>query len=104
MFSKVYRGNWRTKDGEKIIAVKRFYHADHDFEKSLELLSNLKHENILTIYVITKENDKTALLLMEYADCGTIQSVLHGTETKLHYSYLDALKWMHQCVQVHFIF
>ncbi|XP_034480372.1 putative mitogen-activated protein kinase kinase kinase 7-like isoform X2 [Drosophila innubila] len=36
---------------------------------------------------------------MEYADCGSLDNVLHGNNRNMKYSYYDAIFWMLQCVK-----
>ncbi|GBC05382.1 hypothetical protein RclHR1_00620022 [Rhizophagus clarus] len=85
-FGKVYRANW--KDLEQKIALKSFFNLNNITVK--EIVHELKlqkeiqfHDNIIKFYGITKfESDsqddllKKYLLVMEYADSGTLKDYL----------------------------
>ncbi|EXX66165.1 uncharacterized protein OCT59_017102 [Rhizophagus irregularis] len=85
-FGKVYRANW--KNSEQYIALKSFFNLNNATVK--EIVHELKlqreiqfHDNIVKYYGITKfESDnhddllKRYLLVMEYADSGTLKDYL----------------------------
>ncbi|XP_034483551.1 dual specificity protein kinase pyk3-like isoform X2 [Drosophila innubila] len=101
-FGDVYKAKWKTTDGEKTIAVKRYGIPGNGYiqlEREFKYLSRLNHDNIITLYGMSVDNDKRVFLLREYADCGSLEDVLHGNEGNTKYSYFEALKWMHQCVK-----
>ncbi|PKY54721.1 kinase-like protein, partial [Rhizophagus irregularis] len=85
-FGKVYRANW--KDSDQFIALKSFFDLNNVTVK--EIVHELKlqreiqfHDNIINFYGVTKfESDnqddllKKYLLVMEYADSGTLKDYL----------------------------
>uniref|UniRef100_U9SK41 Protein kinase domain-containing protein n=1 Tax=Rhizophagus irregularis (strain DAOM 181602 / DAOM 197198 / MUCL 43194) TaxID=747089 RepID=U9SK41_RHIID len=85
-FGKVYRANW--KNSEQCISLKSFFNLNNVTVK--EIVHELKlqkeiqfHDNIIKYYGITKfdtgiQNDllKRYLLVMEYADSGTLRDYL----------------------------
>ncbi|RGB29908.1 kinase-like domain-containing protein [Rhizophagus diaphanus] len=94
-FGKIYRANWKNMERHLVlkslldmnpIAVKELahelkLHRDVDF-----------HDNIISFYGITQENSndksKSYLLVMEYADGGTLQNYLEN-----NFFYLN---WKHK--------
>ncbi|XP_034477773.1 mitogen-activated protein kinase kinase kinase 7-like isoform X2 [Drosophila innubila] len=101
-FGDVHKAKWRTVDDEKRIAAKRYRYlgnVDSYLERELKYISSLNHENIITIHGISVDNDYRVLLLYEYANCGSLDNLLHGNKEILDYSYIEALNWMHQLVK-----
>ncbi|XP_034473653.1 mitogen-activated protein kinase kinase kinase 7-like [Drosophila innubila] len=98
-FAHFYRAKWNTKHDERTIAAKICSYSIHREVLRVKDLLLLGHDNIVTLFGIFEDYYKGALLLMEYADCGSLENVLHENEKKRNYSYRDALNWMHQCVK-----
>lgn len=60
----------------------------------MELLLSLNHRNVIQYAKIDHDH-----ILLEYADCGSLQQLLHGDEQR-EYSLRNALDWMHQAAKV----
>ncbi|RGB39550.1 kinase-like domain-containing protein [Rhizophagus diaphanus] len=82
-FGKVYRTNWKNSD--KYLALKSFFNFNHATVK--EIVHELKlqrevdfHDNIIRFYGVATEvqsdNSKRYMLVMEYADSGTLRKYL----------------------------
>ncbi|CAB5191132.1 unnamed protein product [Rhizophagus irregularis] len=82
-FGKVYRANWKNSD--KYLALKSFFNFNHATVK--EIVNELKlqrevdfHDNIIRFYGVATEvqsdNSKRYMLVMEYADGGTLRKYL----------------------------
>ncbi|RGB36744.1 kinase-like domain-containing protein [Rhizophagus diaphanus] len=92
-FGKVYRANW--KDSEQYIALKSFFDLNNvtvkEIVHELQLQREIQfHDNIINFYGVTKfESDnqddllKKYLLVMEYADSGTLKDYLKKTFNNL---------------------
>ncbi|RGB36597.1 kinase-like domain-containing protein [Rhizophagus diaphanus] len=92
-FGKVYRANW--KNVERYLALKSFFNLDNITVK--EIVHELKlqrdvdfHGNVIRFYGITKDEsenkiDQTInyLLVMEYADGGTLRDYLKNNFNRL---------------------
>ncbi|CAB4388133.1 unnamed protein product [Rhizophagus irregularis] len=91
-FGKVYRANW--KNLEKHLALKSFFSLDNITMK--EIVRELKiqrevdlHDNIIRCYGITKfesenhDNGINYMLVMEYADGGSLRNYLKNTFSTL---------------------
>lgn len=75
--------------------------ARENIEREIEFMSVVSHENIVSILGSSESPQHRTCILMEYADCGSLYSYLHsGGEQERAYSYLDCLRWMHQCAKV----
>ncbi|RGB27597.1 kinase-like domain-containing protein [Rhizophagus diaphanus] len=94
-FEKVYRANW--KNSHNYLALKSVFDFNINAKEiinELELLREVDiHENILHFYGITTENQsdntKKYLLVMEYADSGTLRNYL--SERFEHLTWNDKL-------------
>ncbi|GES88038.1 kinase-like domain-containing protein [Rhizophagus clarus] len=82
-FGKVYRANWKNSD--KCFALKSFFNFNHVTVK--EIVNELKlqrevdfHDNIIRFYGVAtdiqSDNSKKYILVMEYADGGTLRKYL----------------------------
>ncbi|KAL7732194.1 hypothetical protein ACLKA6_018435 [Drosophila palustris] len=78
-------------------AVKEFFIEDDDAKKGIErevkYLSRATHENIIKLFDTRQSEDSKTLILMEFADCGSLYDRLHK---KGDYSDLAAFDWMAQ--------
>ncbi|KAM8717203.1 hypothetical protein ACLKA7_003984 [Drosophila subpalustris] len=103
-FGEVFKAVWTTKDRTRNIAVKRIRDIDPEVkvEKEVKYWSLVNHENIVKLYGTTKDNEHQTIVVMEYAECGSLYNFLHGerrenTERKV--SILGKLNWMLQCAK-----
>ncbi|PKC62504.1 kinase-like protein [Rhizophagus irregularis] len=103
-FGKVYRADW--KNGlEQRLALKSFYHLNNDILKEIihEIKLERDHKNVIRCYGITKfpsENpgpSENILLVMEYADGGTLQDYLKKEFNKLTWNSKYDLAYQLAC-------
>lgn len=68
------------------------------------MLKTCKHTNIVRFLDTILENGKL-VIIMEYAECGSLKEFLHGTngKVKLNAAVVARLNWMHQLANVSFI-
>ncbi|KAL3336780.1 hypothetical protein AABB24_029449 [Solanum stoloniferum] len=82
-YGTVYYG--KLQDGREV-AVKRLY--DHNarrkeqFVTEIEILTRLRHKNLVTLYGCTSKLSDQLLLVYEYVPNGTIADHLHGHKVK----------------------
>lgn len=92
-------------DCQKEIAVKVFRDSSskkYD-EREIRHLSEVNHENIVTIYGISRNKETNTVILLEYADGGTLYDYIYNqsrSERVDSYEYLKSLGWMHQFAKV----
>ncbi|GET04688.1 kinase-like domain-containing protein [Rhizophagus clarus] len=92
-FGKVYRVNWKNSENH-YFAIKSFFNLDNIIMK--EIICELKiqrevdfHDNIICYHGITKfesenhDNNINYMLVMEYADGGSLRSYLKNNFSKL---------------------
>ncbi|KAL7742131.1 hypothetical protein ACLKA6_018373 [Drosophila palustris] len=86
-------------------AVKQFHlqlkDAKKDIEKEVKYLSQVDHRNIIKLFgTMVSEELKTTMIVMEFADCGTLYNYLHKYgEGKRSYSIEETRNWMYQLAQ-----
>ncbi|XP_060214790.1 LEAF RUST 10 DISEASE-RESISTANCE LOCUS RECEPTOR-LIKE PROTEIN KINASE-like 1.1 isoform X1 [Lycium barbarum] len=82
-FGTVYYG--KLKDGREV-AVKRLYEHNckriQQFVNEIEILSRLRHNNLVTLYGCTSRRSRELLLVYEYIPNGTLADHLHGDGMK----------------------
>ncbi|XP_060214767.1 LEAF RUST 10 DISEASE-RESISTANCE LOCUS RECEPTOR-LIKE PROTEIN KINASE-like 1.1 isoform X2 [Lycium barbarum] len=82
-FGTVYYG--KLKDGREV-AVKRLYEHNckrmQQFVNEIEILTRLKHNNLVTLYGCTSWRSRELLLVYEYIPNGTLADHLHGDKAK----------------------
>ncbi|KAJ8548274.1 hypothetical protein K7X08_030743 [Anisodus acutangulus] len=82
-FVIVYYG--KLKD-EREVAVKRLYEPNckrmQQFVNEIEILSRLRHSNLVTLYGCTSRRSRELLLVYEYIPNGTLADHLHGDKAK----------------------
>ncbi|XP_037497366.1 LEAF RUST 10 DISEASE-RESISTANCE LOCUS RECEPTOR-LIKE PROTEIN KINASE-like 1.1 isoform X2 [Jatropha curcas] len=80
-FGAVYYGILR--DGGEV-AVKRLYEHDYrrvqQFMNEIEILTRLRHKNLVSLYGCTSRRSRELLLVYEYIPKGTIADHLHGNQ------------------------
>ncbi|KAB2621112.1 serine/threonine-protein kinase [Pyrus ussuriensis x Pyrus communis] len=78
-FGTVYYG--KLKDGREV-AVKRLYEHNYkrveQFLNEIEILTRLRHRNLVTLYGCTSRRSRGLLLVYEYISNGTVADHLHG--------------------------
>ncbi|KAL6190352.1 hypothetical protein ACLB2K_036750 [Fragaria x ananassa] len=78
-FGIVYHG--KLKDGREV-AVKRLYEHNYrraeQFMNEIEILTHLRHKNLVTLYGCTSRHSRDLLLVYEYIANGTVADHLHG--------------------------
>lgn len=63
--------------------------------REIKCLSEISHENIVTFYGISKNSESITVMLLEYADCGSLHDCLYMRTQDGHlysYEYLDSLR------------
>ncbi|KAJ7975154.1 Protein kinase family protein [Quillaja saponaria] len=82
-FGTVYYG--KLHDG-RAVAVKRLYENNYkrveQFINEVEILSLLRHHNLVSLYGCTSRHCRELLLVYEYISNGTVADHLHGERTK----------------------
>ncbi|NP_001333682.1 protein kinase superfamily protein precursor [Solanum lycopersicum] len=82
-FGAVYYG--KLKDGREV-AVKRLYEHNckrmEQFKNEIEILSRLRHRNLVTLYGCTSKHSRELLLVYEYIPNGTVADHLNGDRAK----------------------
>ncbi|XP_006344161.2 probable serine/threonine-protein kinase At1g18390 isoform X2 [Solanum tuberosum] len=82
-FGTVYYG--KLKDGREV-AVKRLYEHNckrmQQFVNEIEILTRLRHTNLVTLYGCTSRRSRELILVYEYIPNGTLADHLHGDRVK----------------------
>ncbi|THU64398.1 hypothetical protein C4D60_Mb01t26050 [Musa balbisiana] len=91
-FGTVYKG--KLRDG-RTVAVKRLYERNYkqveQFMNEVEILSLLRHQNLVSLYGCTSHRSRELLLVYEFVPNGTVADHLHGSRANPEY---------HQCFQL----
>ncbi|XP_077219823.1 LEAF RUST 10 DISEASE-RESISTANCE LOCUS RECEPTOR-LIKE PROTEIN KINASE-like 1.2 isoform X2 [Tasmannia lanceolata] len=78
-FGTVYYG--KLRDGRSV-AVKRLYENNYkrveQFMNEVEILSSLRHQNLVSLYGCTSRHSRELLLVYEFVPNGTVADHLHG--------------------------
>ncbi|XP_042501372.1 uncharacterized protein LOC122079177 [Macadamia integrifolia] len=78
-FATVYHG--KLRDG-RVVAIKRLYHNNkkhiQSFMNEIEILTHLRHQNLVTLYGCTSYRSRELLLVYEFIPNGTVADHLHG--------------------------
>ncbi|GMP58999.1 hypothetical protein CsSME_00022453 [Camellia sinensis var. sinensis] len=82
-FGTVYYG--KLQDGREV-AVKRLYEHNYkrvtQFMNEIEILTRLRHHNLVTLYGCTSRLSRELLLVYEYIPNGTVADHIHGDRAK----------------------
>ncbi|KAH9616020.1 hypothetical protein KSS87_004905 [Heliosperma pusillum] len=82
-FGTVYYG--KLKDGREV-AVKRLYEKNYkrveQFMNEVQLLTCLRHNNLVSLYGCTSHHSRELLLVYEYVSNGTVADHLYGDKAK----------------------
>ncbi|KAL8140111.1 hypothetical protein V2J09_006132 [Rumex salicifolius] len=82
-FGVVYHG--KLRDGREV-AVKRLYEKSYkrieQFKNEIRLLTDLRHQNLVTLYGCTSRHTRELLLVYEYIPNGTVADHLHGEQAE----------------------
>lgn len=94
-FGTVFKGRWRGR----AVAVKQFKTQEeiNSFMVEVKQLSCVKHENIVTLYGTSSLAD-TAYLIMEYAEGGSLNHLLHECKQQ-NYDLRHACIWALQAAR-----
>ncbi|XP_047319154.1 LEAF RUST 10 DISEASE-RESISTANCE LOCUS RECEPTOR-LIKE PROTEIN KINASE-like 1.4 [Impatiens glandulifera] len=112
-FGIVYRGI--LEDG-RVVAVKRLYENNfksvEQFMNEVEILTRLRHHNLVTLYGCTSKTSRGLLLVYEFISNGTLADHLHGKRAnsglltwsvrlKIAYETARALAYLHESETIH---
>ncbi|XP_051116876.1 LEAF RUST 10 DISEASE-RESISTANCE LOCUS RECEPTOR-LIKE PROTEIN KINASE-like 1.2 [Andrographis paniculata] len=112
-FGAVYKG--KLQDG-RTVAVKRLYEYHYKrvehFMTEVEILTALRHQNLVSLYGCTSSDDKELLLVYEYIPNGVLADHLHGplakpgslswiTRLKIAIETASALSYLHASGVIH---
>ncbi|GAA0149674.1 transmembrane signal receptor [Lithospermum erythrorhizon] len=82
-FGIVYFG--KLKDGREV-AVKRLYEHNYrrmeHFENEINILTSLRHPNLVSLYGCTSRRSRELLLVYEYVPNGTVADHIHGNKAE----------------------
>ncbi|XP_059308744.1 LEAF RUST 10 DISEASE-RESISTANCE LOCUS RECEPTOR-LIKE PROTEIN KINASE-like 1.1 [Lycium ferocissimum] len=82
-FGTVYYGKLRDR---REVAVKRLYEQSSkrmvQFKNEIEILTRLRHQNLVMLYGCTSRHSRELLLVYEYIPNGTVADHLHGEKAK----------------------
>ncbi|KAM3760319.1 hypothetical protein ACB098_01G184300 [Castanea mollissima] len=82
-FGKVYHG--KLHDGS-VVAVKRLHENNmkrvEQFMNEVEILTKIRHQNLVALYGCTSQRSKELILVYEYVSNGTVADHLHGNRSK----------------------
>ncbi|KAI9088052.1 hypothetical protein K1719_030029 [Acacia pycnantha] len=82
-FGTVYKG--KLRDG-RYVAVKRLYENNYkrveQFINEIQILTRLRHVNLVSLYGCTSRHSRELLLVYEYIPNGTLADHLHGVHAK----------------------
>ncbi|XP_061368205.1 LEAF RUST 10 DISEASE-RESISTANCE LOCUS RECEPTOR-LIKE PROTEIN KINASE-like 1.2 [Gastrolobium bilobum] len=82
-FGTVYYG--KLRDGREV-AVKRLYERNtrpvESFINEIQILTRLRHRNLVSLYGCTSRHSRELLLVYEYIPNGTVSCNLHGDKAK----------------------
>ncbi|XP_060648083.1 uncharacterized protein LOC132785819 isoform X1 [Drosophila nasuta] len=108
-FGVSYKAIWKTEGQEKDVSAKILLDKTSNSEKvsrGAEMLflkkahnfKQLKHENVGTLYGVSKDPENTIYFsLYEYSECGSVHNFLHRTKNEL--TYIEKINWMLQCAK-----
>ncbi|XP_064618724.1 tyrosine-protein kinase JAK2-like isoform X2 [Lineus longissimus] len=93
--------DWETTQPEQV-AVKILYKQEDkyrkEFEHEIDLMTNLKHENIVKIVGMCLEHkDQPLLLVMEYVENGSLHRYLRKQRNSTRPKMMDQLTW---CLEI----
>ncbi|XP_073023332.1 LEAF RUST 10 DISEASE-RESISTANCEUS RECEPTOR-LIKE PROTEIN KINASE-like 1.2 isoform X2 [Primulina eburnea] len=78
-YGAVYKG--KLRDG-RVVAVKRLYENNcrrvEQFMNEIEILTRMRHQNLVSLYGCTSRSGRDLLLVYEYIPNGTLADHLHG--------------------------
>ncbi|XP_020579404.1 LEAF RUST 10 DISEASE-RESISTANCE LOCUS RECEPTOR-LIKE PROTEIN KINASE-like 1.2 isoform X1 [Phalaenopsis equestris] len=106
-FGTVYKG--KLRDG-RVVAVKRLYETNYrrveQFMNEVNILSLLRHHNLVSLYGCTSRHSRELLLVYEFVPNGTVADHLHGSRASESFlpwqvrmtiaiETADALRYLH---------
>lgn len=92
-FGTVFKGRWRDKP----VAIKQFKTKEEieSFSVEVNQLSSVRHPNIISLYGSSTLPD-CAYLIMEYAEGGSLNNLLHDCKQHQDYDLRHACSWAMQ--------
>ncbi|XP_062133147.1 dual specificity protein kinase pyk3-like isoform X3 [Drosophila sulfurigaster albostrigata] len=101
-FGDVYKATWNSNNGPITVVIKQFYRnsTDDKNKKEVDMLSLVNHDNIVKLIGTTKDEKERTAIVMEYAECGSLHSLLHNEENKnIILPHSLRISWMLQCAE-----
>ena len=97
-FGTVFRAIWHHPlDGPRDVAIKYFETEVEKAEFNIERkqLARVRHPNIIQMFGVCQH--PFVLLVMEFAECGSLYKVLHQAKPAPEYNAGHAISWVLQC-------
>ena len=99
-FGTVFRAVWRHPElGPREVAIKYFETEIEkaEFNTERKQLARVSHPNIIQMYGVCQQ--PFVLLVMEFAECGSLYKILHQSKPSPEYNAGHAVSWCLQCAK-----
>ncbi|XP_051864387.1 dual specificity protein kinase pyk3-like isoform X2 [Drosophila albomicans] len=95
----VFKATWQAEYETRDIAVKIIQDAQKQkaIQKEIHDLKALYHANIAKLYGFSIDREDRILMLVEYADCGSLCNLLYRTDNEV--TFYTGLDWILQCAE-----
>lgn len=103
-FGKVYKGELKTKGGKVFVAVKSLKENASaktlaDFQREIELISELKHPNIICLLGVVVKQEPMCMLF-EFMSEGDLHEFLIGNSPNNDGRGLTQIQFLHIAIQI----
>ncbi|CAB3403579.1 unnamed protein product [Caenorhabditis bovis] len=89
-FGAVFKGTWSRPNGQiVIVALKKVF----VLEKEAEILSKIRHKNIIQFYGVCKSTGSDYFIVTECAENGSLYDYIHNDSSENGYSFEFVIKW-----------
>ena len=99
-FGTVFRAVWRHPElGPREVAIKYFETEVEkaEFNTERKQLARVSHPNIIQMFGVCQQ--PFVLLVMEFAECGSLYKILHQSKPAPEYNAGHAVSWCLQCAK-----
>ncbi|XP_060663975.1 uncharacterized protein LOC132796730 isoform X2 [Drosophila nasuta] len=95
----VFKATWQAEYETRDIAVKIIQDAQQQkaIQKEIHDLKALYHANIAKLYGFSIDREDRILMLVEYADCGSLCNLLYRSDNEV--TFYTGLDWILQCAE-----